>query len=87
MPGMRGTQVCEKICQLHPEAKVMFMSGYPAAALTEGNENVQKAAFLQKPVTVNSLLSKCSQALNSGNLAEPPVVASWPSVSLPECRH
>ena len=87
MPGMSGTQVCEKICQLHPEAQVMFMSGYPVAALTEGNSNVQKAVFLQKPVTVNSLLSKCSQALNPDKLAVPPAGTSQPSVPVNNCRH
>lgn len=64
MPRMRGPQVCEQICQLHPEAKVVFMSGYPTTALTEGSDNVKKAVFLQKPIMVNSLLSKCRQILS-----------------------
>ncbi|HOI88913.1 MAG TPA: response regulator [Candidatus Rifleibacterium sp.] len=64
MPRMRGPQVCEQICQLHPEAKVVFMSGYPTTALTEGSDNVKKAVFLRKPIMVNSLLSKCRQILS-----------------------
>ena len=87
MPGMSGTQVCEKICQQHPEAKVMFMSRYPVTALTEGNGNVQNAVFLQKPITVNSLLSKCSQTLNPDRLAVKPVGTSQPSVPFNDYHH
>jgi len=34
MPRMNGVDAAAKVRQVHPEAKVLFMSGYPAKAAT-----------------------------------------------------
>ncbi|KAF1081726.1 MAG: hypothetical protein GQF41_2066 [Candidatus Rifleibacterium amylolyticum] len=73
MPEMRGPEVCAKVRDLHPETAVIYMSGYPEHGLTGKNKRVGNFLFLQKPVTVKTLLNTCRQALQgserSRNLA------------------
>ncbi|HEX8872629.1 MAG TPA: PAS domain S-box protein, partial [Candidatus Acidoferrum sp.] len=53
MPGLRGTDLAAKVCELRPEIRVIYMSGYaeglPEAKIPPG------AAFLQKPFRFSSL--------------------------------
>lgn len=63
MPGMKGPEVVERIARHHPEARVLYVSGYPATAVTGHgvlNEGVQ---FLSKPFTRQGLLDKVAQVL------------------------
>ncbi len=63
MPEMRGPEVCARVRELHPETAVIYMSGYPENNLTDKSRNPGGFLFLQKPVTVRTLLDKCRQAL------------------------
>jgi len=47
MPGLRGTELARKVEELHPEVRVIYMSGY-AQSLSEA-QIPAGAAFLQKP--------------------------------------
>ncbi|HVM76089.1 MAG TPA: PAS domain S-box protein [Candidatus Saccharimonadales bacterium] len=53
MPGLRGTELARKVEELHPEVRVIYMSGY-AQSLPEA-QIPQGAAFLQKPFRFASL--------------------------------
>lgn len=65
MPQMKGPEVFAEIRENHPEAKVLYMSGYTDNMIAcHGilNEGVQ---FIQKPFTVRGLLEKCYKVLYS----------------------
>jgi CheY-like chemotaxis protein len=64
MPGIKGPQVYEKISQYHPDIKVLYMSGYSENSIFRYGINTDHADFIQKPLTVKSLLAKVASMLN-----------------------
>jgi CheY-like chemotaxis protein len=60
MPGMRGTDLAPKIVQIHPETKVIWMSGYPGDVL----DDLPNASFMQKPVDLRLLVARIQGLLN-----------------------
>ncbi len=67
MPGMNGPVVAEKIVSLHPEAKVLFMSGY-SGFVSRGLIDPD-AVLVSKPFTRDELLNKIQQVLGPRALA------------------
>jgi CheY-like chemotaxis protein len=63
MPGMKGPEVCSRIRQGHPEIKVLYMSGYSGNVLEDQEMPKQKAAFIQKPFTMQQLREKLALLL------------------------
>ncbi len=56
MPGLGGAELAVAVCELHSEIKLLFMSGYSRAQVTE--EGVPpEAAFLEKPFTPDKVVS------------------------------
>ena len=64
MPGMKGPQVYEKISQYHPDIKVLYMSGYSENSIFRYGIDNDHADFIQKPLTVKSLLAKVAGMLD-----------------------
>jgi len=62
MPGMNGRVVAEKIGQLYPGIKVVYMSGYTGFSSREAAS--LDGVIIAKPFTRNSLLQKLSEALD-----------------------
>ena len=69
MPQMAGTELAAQLTNLLPEMKVLFMSGY-LEHNAESKELLKIGAFLEKPFTRESLLSKVSEAFRSARLAK-----------------
>jgi YesN/AraC family two-component response regulator len=67
MPGMNGPVVAEKIVSLHPEARVLFMSGY-SGFVSRGLIDPD-AVLVSKPFTRDELLNKIQQVLGPRALA------------------
>jgi CheY-like chemotaxis protein len=65
MPRMSGPQLVERIRILQPTLKVLFMSGYSDDAVVRHGMLAGAAAFLQKPVTPDMLLTKVREVLES----------------------
>lgn len=63
MPGMKGPAVAEKLAPLHPEAKVLFMSGY-TGFVSRGLVDPH-ATLISKPFTREELLRKIRQVLDA----------------------
>ncbi len=63
MPEMKGPEAFEKIREHHPEAKVLYMSGYTDNVVTCQGVLKENIEFIQKPFTVRGLLEKCHQVL------------------------
>jgi CheY-like chemotaxis protein len=57
MPRMGGLELREALRAMHPETRVLFISGY-AGATPESS-----APFLQKPFTPSTLLSRVTEIL------------------------
>ncbi|MCG6905251.1 MAG: PAS domain S-box protein [Desulfobacteraceae bacterium] len=63
MPGMKGPEVYARICAHHPEAKVLYMSGYTENVIAHRGVLQENVAFIQKPFSVAGLLEKIGQLL------------------------
>jgi PAS domain S-box-containing protein len=64
MPQMSGRELAERLCTLHPEMKVLFMSGYTVDAVIQHGIREEKTAFIQKPFRPLALASKVREVLD-----------------------
>jgi hypothetical protein len=55
---MGGRELARRLAPVHPEMKVIYMTGYTDQAISD-------APFLHKPFTSKSLLSKLREVLDS----------------------
>jgi CheY-like chemotaxis protein len=51
MPGMSGRELADRLVALYPQAKVIYMSGYPDETLDDQGVWKRGEVFLQKPFT------------------------------------
>ena len=64
MPGLSGTQVAARVRATRPEAKVLFISGYPDTTSVEREALGVGHAFLGKPFTTDVLLETARTLLD-----------------------
>ncbi len=69
MPQMSGPEVAEKLTVVHPEIKVLYMSGYPDHPVFEQGGVKRDTAFLQKPFTPIVLTEKVREVLDGKKVA------------------
>lgn len=62
MPGMDGKQFRAKLVESHPDARVLFISGLPAAEFPELID-APNTSFLQKPFKPKDLLEAIRESL------------------------
>ena len=63
MPKMRGPELAKRLKALHPDLRIVYMSGY--LEYNSGNgQFLEEGFFLQKPFSRNTLVSKVDEALN-----------------------
>jgi CheY-like chemotaxis protein len=65
MPGVGGRELAARLLALHPETKVLFVSGYPDDAVVRQGIREEQAHFLQKPFSADSLAQKVREVLDS----------------------
>jgi len=63
MPELTGAQVAVALRPMHPETKVLFLSGYMDDAMIRHGVMESKAAFLQKPFSPPHLAAKVREVL------------------------
>ncbi len=68
MPGMRGPDVAKSLVSIHPESKIVYMSGY--TNFTGRGMLDSDATLLQKPFTRDALLSKMREVLALQNQSQ-----------------
>jgi PAS domain S-box-containing protein len=64
MPKMSGPTLAKRLVQIRPEMKVVCMSGYTDDAAVRHGVIDAEFAYLQKPLTVDSLLRKVREVLD-----------------------
>jgi two-component system cell cycle sensor histidine kinase/response regulator CckA len=65
MPGAGGRVAAAGVMAKHPEAKVVFMSGYTDDAVVRQGVSAADVPFLQKPFTPATLAAKVRQVLDA----------------------
>jgi two-component system, cell cycle sensor histidine kinase and response regulator CckA len=61
MPEMKGTELARQLKQLHPETKIVYMSGYPAPQMKE--DVSADFVFLKKPIELGTLRETLREVL------------------------
>ncbi len=67
MPRMGGRELASRVGALHPETKVLYMSGYTDDDVVRHGISHAEAGFLQKPFTTDALISKVRAVLDGVN--------------------
>jgi two-component system, cell cycle sensor histidine kinase and response regulator CckA len=65
MPHMGGKELAKHLSSVHPEAKVLYMSGYTDNAIVRHSVLEGGTPFLQKPFGPKTLAQKVREVLNS----------------------
>ena len=65
MPGVNGGALAERLGEISPSMRVLFMSGYPDEAVHRHGQITDNAAFLEKPFTERSLAHKVREVLDA----------------------
>jgi len=65
MPRMNGPELAERLKALHPEARVLFTSGYTYNVIAHHGIVNDGVNFLSKPFTIRALAEKVKQILSS----------------------
>jgi len=64
MPGMNGRDLARQILALHPEIRVLFMSGYTANVIAHHGVLDRGVQFIEKPFAKKDLAAKVREALH-----------------------
>jgi len=67
MPKLSGKEVAEQLQAIHPETRVLFMSGYTDEAIVHHGIVDSGIAFIQKPFSERALAQKIRDVLDSTN--------------------
>ena len=73
MPGMNGRELAQRICEIRPNVKVLYMSGYTENVIGHNGMLDAGVRLLQKPFTLRDLKSKVREVLDA--TPTPPEVA------------
>ena len=71
MPGMGGPELAERLAGVHPETRVLFISGYAREGLFHDGRPGAEAAFLAKPFSPEALARAVREILDAQG-ARPP---------------
>ncbi|MFW5874851.1 MAG: hybrid sensor histidine kinase/response regulator, partial [bacterium] len=64
MPQINGRELYSRACRIHPDLRVLYMSGYTDNAIVHQGVLEQGVAYLQKPFTVRALAGKVREVLD-----------------------
>ena len=64
MPGLSGPEVADRMKRRHPGMQTLFLSGYSSHSALPDRVTTDPSGFLQKPFTIEALLSKVRERLS-----------------------
>ncbi len=64
MPEMNGKDLAERIQSIHPDIKILFMSGYTADVIARQGILDEGVAFINKPFSMNDICTKLRNILD-----------------------
>src|SRR5579864_7540695 len=65
MPGMNGRELAQRICEIRPNVKVLYMSGYTENVIGHNGMLDAGVSLLQKPFTLRDLKGKVREVLDA----------------------
>ncbi len=72
MPEMNGYELAEKVRELRPDIKILYMSGYRDKVLLESTgRTLAEAPLLRKPFTQHNLVAKIAEMLEPAGDPQP----------------
>ncbi len=88
IPGMNGRELAERLAMLHPEMRVLYISGYTSDTITRHGLQGGEKHFLQKPFRPQEVARKVREVLDQpvdsrGTVGARPMALSSCSSSLP----
>lgn len=63
LPGIKGHELAEMFRGVHPDIKLLFMSGYMCPSLANKSTGDREEAFLKKPFSCTTLVDKMRKVL------------------------
>jgi two-component system, cell cycle sensor histidine kinase and response regulator CckA len=75
MPGMSGRDLADRLALTHPDARVLYMSGYTQDAIVHHGVVQAGVVLLQKPFSPGALLRKLREVLDAGGGTMPRPIA------------
>lgn len=70
LPGIGGRQLASELASIHPETRVLYMSGYTDDAIVHHGVLEPGVALLQKPFVLTELWCKVRDVLDGGRPSE-----------------
>jgi two-component system cell cycle sensor histidine kinase/response regulator CckA len=64
MPGMNGRDLADQLHGVHPDIKILFMSGYTADVIAHRGVLEEGVNFIQKPFSMRDLGIKVREVLD-----------------------
>jgi YesN/AraC family two-component response regulator len=66
MPGMNGRELADRVTEMRPETRVIFMSGHTEDNLVRHGVMTNEIAFVRKPFSLAALEGKVQEVLGDG---------------------
>jgi CheY-like chemotaxis protein len=66
MPGMSGRELANRFSRIHPEARVLFTSGYTENAIVHHGVLDEGVSFIGKPYSPSALAKKVREVIDQG---------------------
>ena len=63
MPGIDGIEVARQAAALHPDLRIMFITGFAAVALAAGSQAPAGAKVLSKPIHLREIVSEVERMM------------------------
>jgi FixJ family two-component response regulator len=63
MPKMSGREFADRLLLIHPNTKLLFVSGYADEVMLQSGFSMNGIPFLQKPYSLRQLGSKVQELL------------------------
>jgi PAS domain S-box-containing protein len=70
MPGMNGRELAQRVSEIRPNMKVLYMSGYTENAIGHNGTLDAGITLLQKPFTLHALKAKVREVLDQSMLPQ-----------------